>query len=251
MKIAILFYSILLSNLIIAQNSIQKKGWELTFNDEFNAKKLDYKKWIDHYYWGGRQNKDKDTYYGENQFLFTDSTLKIVAEKKEEKEGIPYTSGMIDCSQYFKQQFGYFEIRCKMPQGTGFWPAFWLVSTEKWPPEIDVFEIYTNEPNRISTTQHWLNKRNRKKMQPKNYKRDNLANGFHTFAVEWTPKKIIWYYDDKKMRSSKRGVKFMPYKMHIIINLEVGGWNESNVENATFPNNLEVDYVRVYKQKKQ
>src|SRR3972149_11095898 len=98
-------------NLMIsfAQNPLEKEGWELTFNDEFNNHKLDREKWQDHYYWGGRSNNDGLTYFGVNQFQFSDSSLLIVAEKKVSKDTIPYTSGMIDCNRSFKQQYGYFE----------------------------------------------------------------------------------------------------------------------------------------------
>ncbi len=233
-----------------AQNSIEKEGWELTFNDEFNSKKLDYTKWIDHYYWGGRANNNAITYYGENQFQFSDSSLLIVAEKKVSKDAIPYTSGMIDCNRSFKQQYGYFEIRSKNPKGTGFWPAFWLVSTEKWPPEIDIYEFYTNIPNRIKSNQHWLDAKEKKHMQPKGYKmKVDASADFHTYAVEWTPEKIVWYLDNKKIKTSRQGMKYFTYKMHIIINNEVSNTNDMILENAIFPNYFEIDYVRVYKKK--
>ena len=249
MKYIVFIYLIFIVFVGIAQNPIEKEGWELTFNDEFNNQQLDREKWIDHYYWGGRFNKDGLTYYGTDQFQFTDSTIKIVAEKKDNPENLPYTSGMIDCNQSFKQQYGYFEIRSKNPVGEGFWPAFWLVTTEKWPPEIDIYEFYTNTPNQISTTQHWLNKKGKKKMQPKSYKREDASKDFHVYAVEWSSKRIKWYYNHKKIRSSRRGTKAMIYPMHIIINLEVSKVKGMDVTKAIFPNSLEVDYVRVYQKK--
>ena len=230
-----------------AQNKVEKEGWELTFNDEFNDGKLDSKKWKDHYYWGGRFNKGGFNYYGTEQLHFSDSSLIILAEKKKAPNGMDYVSGMIDCSISFKQKYGYFEIRSKNPTGTGFWPAFWLVTTEIWPPEIDIYEFYTNEPDKIHTTTHWLNKRKKKKMQPKTYKRKNASIGFHTYAVEWTEKKMIWYYDHKKIRTTRRGRKTMIHPMHIIINLEISEMKGMDLSKIILPNTLEVDYVRVYK----
>lgn len=232
------------------QNPIEKEGWELTFNDEFNGDKLDKTKWRDSYYWGGRYNEGGLNYYGENQFVFTDSSLIIVAEKKTSKEGMDFTSGLIDCSPSFKQQYGYFEIRSKIPNSTAMIPAFWLVSTENWPPEIDVYEFYTNEPNRIKTNQHWLNKRKKKKMQPKGKKvKGNLSQDFHTYAVEWSEKKIKWYFDNKRIKTSRRGVKYFTYKMHIIINSQLCNDNGMDVNDGVYPNYNEIDYVRAYKRK--
>ena len=234
------------TTICIAQNPIEKEGWTLTFNDEFNDTVLDKSKWQDHPYWGGRNAPNSITYYGENQFQFTDSSMLLVAEKKIQ-EGIPYSSGMVDSHNSFKQQYGYFEIRSKNPKGTGFWPAFWLVSTEKWPPEIDIYEFYTNVPNRIKTNQQWLDKKEKKHMQPKGYKmKVDASTDFHTYAMEWTPKKITWYLDNKKIKTSRQGMKFFNYKMHIIVSVGVSDVNEMNLKDAIFPNALEVDYVRVY-----
>ena len=248
MKQILLFISIFSFFISNSQNTIQKEGWELTFNDEFNSGELDYTKWQDYYYWGGRFNKNGITYYGKDQYEFTDSTLLIIADTVKNEGNVPYRSGMIDCNQSFKQQYGYFEIRCKNPKGTGFWPAFWLVSTEEWPPEIDIFEFYTNEPNRIKTNQHWLNKRGKKHMQPKGYiMKENASIGFHTYAIDWSRKKIVWYLDGKKIKTSRKGMKHLKYKMHIIINNEVSRTNDMNLEKVIIPNNFEIDYVRVYK----
>lgn len=248
-KISSLFV-ILIPIFLVGQNLVEKEGWELTFSDEFNNNKLDYNKWQDHYYWGGRFNEGGLNYYGTDQFKFSDSTLIIIAEEKEEKEGVAYTSGLIDCSKSFKQQYGYFEIRSKLPDSEGLLPAFWLVSTEKWPPEIDIYEIFTNEPHIICTNQHWSNKKEQHRMQPKNYKaKSSGADGFHIYAVEWTRKKMKWYYDNKRIKTSRRGMKNFIYKMHIIINSQLSDHNGMDPKNGVFPNYYEIDYVRVYKKK--
>jgi beta-glucanase (GH16 family) len=250
MKNIILFLIIILPFLFIAQNPIEKDGWELTFNDEFNNAELDDTKWQDHYYWGGRFNKDGITYYAKDQYNFTSSTIIFIADAKDNEAKKEYRSFMLDSSPFFKQQYGYFEIRSKNPKGTGFWPAFWLVSTEEWPPEIDIYEFYTNEPNRIKMNQHWLNKRGKKHMQPKGYMmKEAASDDFHTYAVDWSRKKIVWYFDGKKIKTSRRGMRYLKYKMHMIINNEVSRTNDMDMEKATIPNYFEVDYVRVYKRK--
>ena len=240
----------LLSIQLFAQNPIEKEGWELTFNDEFNAKKLDYSKWQDHYYWGGRTNEGSLNFYGREQFEFSDSTLRIVAEKKKAPNDMDYVSGLIDCNKSFKQQYGYFEIRSKNPKGTGFWPAFWLVSTEQWPPEIDIYEFFTNAHDIIKTNQHWLNKRKKKHMEPKRVKmKVDASDDFHIYAIDWQKNKLIWYYDNKRVKTSRRGLRYFKYKMHIIINNEISYMNDMNLEDAIFPNYFEIDYVRAYKKK--
>ncbi|MDB4533735.1 glycoside hydrolase family 16 protein [Vicingaceae bacterium] len=241
---------VIFSGALFAQNPIEKEGWELTFNDEFNAKKLNYTKWQDNYYWGGRFNEGGINYYGTEQFQFSDSSLIIVAEKKKAPNGMDYVSGMIDCNQSFAQQYGYFEIRSKLPKSVGLLPAFWLVTKEEWPPEIDIYEIYTNERNIIKTNQHFLGRKKKKGMQPKRYntKKDG-ADDFHVYAVEWSRKKIRWFYDNKRIKTSRKGRKYFSYKMHMIINSQLSDENGMDLKNGIFPNYYEIDYVRAYKKK--
>lgn len=235
--------------LIAAQNPIKKEGWELTFNDEFNEKKVDYNKWHDGYYWGGRVNKDGICYYDSDQFEFTDSTIIIVSDKSPNPNNLPYSTGMLDSYKSFKQQYGYFEIRSKNPKGEGFWPAFWLVSTEDWPPEIDIYEFYTYEPGVIHTNQHWKKTKDaKKKNQPKTYNMNvDASDDFHVYAVEWTSRKIKWFYDNKRIKTSRRGKKHLKYPLHIIINNEVSNVKGMNPEKAEYPAKFEIDYVRAYK----
>ena len=250
MKYYLLLLVTVFTGVLFAQNKIEKEGWELTFNDEFNAKKLDYSVWQDHYYWGGRFNEGGLNYYGKDQFQFSDSSLIIVAEEKVSKKGMAYTSGLIDCNKSFKQQYGYFEIRSKMPNSTGLIPAFWLVTTEVWPPEIDIYEIFTNEPHIVKTNHFWKNKKGQKKMRPKKKNvKINGANDFHTYAVEWSKNKVKWFYDNKRIKTSRRGVKKMNYKMHIIINSQSCDDNGMDPADGVYPNYYEIDYVRAYKKK--
>lgn len=52
-------------------------------------------------------------------------------------------TGMIATSESWAQTYGYFEITARIPEGVGYWPAFWLTSAGiGWPPEIDIFEAY-------------------------------------------------------------------------------------------------------------
>lgn len=54
-----------------------------------------------------------------------------------------YYTGRLSTWPTLAQTYGYFEIRAKIPEGRGYWPAFWLApATSGWPPEIDVMEAY-------------------------------------------------------------------------------------------------------------
>lgn len=59
----------------------------------------------------------------------------------ESKYGVGLLSSVDDFD------YGYFEIEAKLPSAKKIWPAFWLWASDSWPPEIDIFEGYTNDDN--------------------------------------------------------------------------------------------------------
>lgn len=53
-----------------------------------------------------------------------------------------YGASVLDGRNFLASQIGYgqYEWEARMPNRRGSWPAFWLISTSGWPPEIDVYE---------------------------------------------------------------------------------------------------------------
>lgn len=65
------------------------------------------------------------------------------AGQERQADKVRYYTGWIGTGQTWGQRYGYYEIRAKIPQGRGHWPAFWLAPVTKgWPPEIDVMEAF-------------------------------------------------------------------------------------------------------------
>lgn len=253
-------------------NEIEKEGWELTFNDEFDQGKIDKKKWRTDAYYGLRFHPGNiiengtapDMYYGDNMFEFEGSVMKQKADnnpitidyvdwdgKDWGKYTIPYRVGQIDNSNSFEQKYGYFEIRSKITDQPGHWPAFWLASKYAWPPEIDIYEIYTGKKNGLKDFEsnfHW-NPAENKKMKVKGHKVLDVSKDFHLYAVEWNEKQFKIYYDNILVRvfSNPQTLKFFEYPMHIIINNGIDTGKGRRLEDVKFPTYHEVDYVRAYK----
>ncbi|WP_019026153.1 glycoside hydrolase family 16 protein [Colwellia piezophila] len=96
----------------------------------------------------------------------------------------------------------------------------------------------------------------------------NPADSFHTYAIEWQEGEIRWYVDDIHYATQRKsgwyskyllndelvvGEGSAPYdqKFHLILNLAVGGaWasgaNNKGIDEAAYPQKLQIDYVRVY-----
>ncbi|MEM9018085.1 MAG: glycoside hydrolase family 16 protein, partial [Verrucomicrobiota bacterium] len=179
-----------------------RKGWHLTFADEFEGTKLDYTKWTPKDPWGVERNEELQGYWIK-AFHVSEGILKIRAENKPsfyDGEKRLYRSGMMSTTRKFSQRFGRFEIRCRVPSGKGLWPAFWLLpEPPAWPPEIDVFEILGHETDRVYLTHHWTHPENpggESDSQTGEFKGPDFAREFHTFAIEWEKNEIRWYVDD-------------------------------------------------------
>jgi hypothetical protein len=106
---------------INVNNDIEKEGWELTFNDEFDKEDLDREKWRTNAYYGLRfhpgniteKNTAPDMYYADDEFEFENSIMKQKVEKIETKihyidwDGndwgkytIPYRIGQIEKEEH-------------------------------------------------------------------------------------------------------------------------------------------------------
>lgn len=78
---------------------------------------------------------------------------------------IPVGIGLIASKQAWK--YGWFEAWIQLPKGQSYWNAFWFSGKNSWPPEIDVFEAYSDEgPNYDANLfGRWFKRPNRK-IQP-------------------------------------------------------------------------------------
>ena len=228
--------------------SKDKPGWKLTFQDEFDGNALNIQKWNPNDPWGRERNNELQAYVT-NAFEVKDGILLIRAEKREafyDGKRRAFTSGMMATYRKFSQEYGRFEIRCRVPKGKGLWPAFWLLPEPlAWPPEIDVLEILGHEPNKVYMTHHFRDEQKAHKSDGGEWAGPDFSKEFHEFAVEWSPEKIVWFVDGvERFRSTKS----IPHgKMYMLVNLAVGGdWPKAPDENTKFPCAMEVDYVRVY-----
>lgn len=212
-----------------------------------------------------------------------DGMLRLTASYEEDgykngSEGSKdYTSARIRTTSrtneaLFTTTYGYIESRMALPSTKGAWPAFWMLpqSTDiygNWPVsgEIDIMETcgaFTDGANnKACGTLHWG--------APEHvYKGSGYVdlksdyNYFHTYAIDWEPGKITWYYDGVAVNTLQNWESMIsgstdslsydaPFDMpfYILLNLAVdSGLFGGDVNRATFRDNINmyVDYVRAY-----
>lgn len=227
----------------------ERPGWQLTFDDEFDGPNVDTTKWNLSDPWGRMRNNELQAYVPD-AFEVRDGILHVRAQRRDavyDRELRHYTSGMMTTYQKFSQQFGRFEIRCRVPKGQGLWPAFWMLPEPLgWPPEIDVLEVLGNNTSTIQLTHHWHNAAGRVESDHGEWKGDaDFGRDFHEIAVEWAADAIRWEIDGTERFRSTRSIPQV--KMYMLVNLAVGGdWPKAPDDKTPFPSSFEVDWVRVY-----
>jgi beta-glucanase (GH16 family) len=246
-------------------------NWVLTWSDEFDGadgSAPDPAKWSMETGGGGWGNNELEYYTARR----TNSRVEkgnLVIEALQEKftgpDGITreYTSARLKTEKLFTQKYGKFEARIRIPKGQGMWPAFWMlgddIPTAGWPAcgEIDIMENIGFEPGKIHGTIHGPGYSGGKSLgAPYAVVGGDVADDFHVFAVEWEPNEIRFYvdghlYETRTPADLPAGTRWVfDHPFFLILNVAVGGGWPGNPDASTkFPQQMLVDYVRVYSRK--
>ena len=254
--------------LLILATTAHAQNWQLTWSDEFNApngSSPDSAKWNIVTGGDGFGNNELETYTSRPVNVHQqDGNLVITAQKEDltGPDGIPrhYTSARINTQNHFSQKYGRFEARIKLPTGKGIWPAFWLLGDDHernpWPAcgEIDILETI-GAPDTMYSTIHGPGYSASKGPSTKYVLPPGKAvnSAFHVYAVEWAPNDIKFFLDkhlivERTPADLPPGSKWVyDHPFYILLNLAVGGnWPGSPDDSTTFPQQMLVDYVRVY-----
>lgn len=240
-------------NFAKGQTPSNDSHWQLLWQDEFTT--------IDPSVWYVENNFD---HYGEPQMytwrpdnIFVSGGILTLRARSESYMGHGYTSAMLHSQPSSYLAYGYMESRIKLPYGNGLWPAFW---TFTGPPyqEIDVFEMVPGAEEYCfrGSSEKFIHNQNIMTSNihlngPSGDCSDPYASGavssiqdytqWHTYGIEWSPSRIIWYLDGYPIRYYTNSQIVAPTS--IILNLAI---NPNVTVTSSFPADMLVDYVKVY-----
>jgi hypothetical protein len=247
------------------------QGWRLSFEENFDSLDVSdgtMSRWQSQFLWQRRriaENGEAQLYadpnfagtagapLGLNPFAVEGGILAISASEADPSlqaklgdTGARYISGLLTTAHSFQQMYGYFEIRARLPAGRGLWPAFWLLPPDgTWPPEIDIFEMFGQDPQTIYVSTHSAES-GEHKATTRSIRVDSTVDRFHSFGLRWTPEQLTWFYDDCQI-AAMRTPADLHRQMYMVLNLAVGGtWATYPDRLTRFPAALMVDYVRAY-----
>jgi len=258
---------------------------KLIWSDEFNyTGHPDASKWN---YEEGYVRHNELQYYTVNrlQNARADGNNLIIELRKEAPDSfLPtsindewhrYTSASVNTRNTFSWKYGRLEVRAKMSQGKGTWPAIWLLSPLRTPSipgppqprqpngeevkvpdrgpnngestegEIDLMETWGSHPNEIAVHIHGT-----KGQRPSaTISVDDMYNQFHIYAMDWYNDHIDFFLDSKKIltynKDESTGWAF-DKPMYLIMNIACSGPDEPAPDDLKLPQRMTVDYVRVY-----
>lgn len=253
--------------------------WELIFEDDFNGSHINSEIWYTCEEGWNRKHGDELQYYKDENIIVEDGILHLEARDDpgmypvwvfeedyahEENMFFQYSSAWIQTKA--KYQYGYFEVKCKLPEGRGFWPAFWLFGNGY---EVDIFEFDGADPHKCHFDAHKWYDTCSIRCSDDAYD-ESFFDTYHIYSLEWDEFKLVYRIDGVVKRTLNRYndylgrvidnchnlifshrafdlVLFPRKPMSIILNLAISS-NGPNSE-TVFPSSVDIDYVRVYKRK--
>jgi beta-glucanase (GH16 family) len=190
--------------------SQQDKG-KLIFFDDFSGDTLDRSKWNVRVT-GSTVNNEQQAYVDSANTIYIvhgpeaagASNGALVLQPRYSagfltKEGkkFDFISGRIDTRAKVEFMYGTASARIKLSEGTGLWPAWWLLGAGRWPDigEIDIME-YVGEKDWASAAVHGPGYSGETPFVNRLYFPENKdVTNWHIYTVDWTPDSLVFKYD--------------------------------------------------------
>ncbi|MDQ2773197.1 MAG: glycoside hydrolase family 16 protein [Bacteroidota bacterium] len=237
---------------------------ELVWNDEFAGSAIDPAKWNYETGGSGWGNNELEYYTTAVDNSYINNGNLVIEAKRQAQGGRDYTSARMLTKGKQNFQFGRIDVRAKLPQGQGLWPAIWMlgsdIDTNNWPKcgEIDIMELRGEEPNKMLTTMHFPNSsgtHDQKGGPNQVLSNGNFSDAFHLFSVVRSKNQMRFFLDGNlyfTFSPGDVGSGGYPFNnpFFLVLNVAVGGdFVRPPTASTVFPQQMQVDYVRYYQYK--
>ncbi len=250
-------------NILSDQNSIHPKEWKLIWEDNFQKDGfLDPDKWniVE------RNTADWGNYMSdcEDCIRIKDGTLILrgIVNKDRSKDTVPYLTGGVNTKGKFAYQYGKVEIKAKLENAKGAWPAMWMLADQpkygKYPKngEIDLMEHLNYEKQVYQTVHSYYTLELKQDNNPPHYATTPVNNEkYNIYGMEWYPDKLVFTLNGKETFVYPRLKNVDPTQwpfdqpFYVMIDMQLGGSWVGKIDPKDLPVQMMVDWVRVYQQK--
>jgi beta-glucanase (GH16 family) len=239
------------------------EGYQMVWNDEFEGNSLS-EDWVFELGDGcpglcGWGNNELQYYRRENTEVR--EGYLVIKALQENFGGKNYTSSRIKTQGKQSFKYGRIDIRAALPKGQGLWPALWMLGDNipevGWPfcGEIDIMEMVggsqDGKDNTVHGTVHWASNGNWANYGGSKRLDQGIFNDkFHVFSIIWDETRIVWLLDNVKYHeidTTPQDLNEFRESFFFLFNIAVGGnWPGSPDGTTVFPQQMAVDYVRVF-----
>lgn len=237
----------------VEEKEKKDKFKKLIWDEEFNYEgELNKKKWKFELGDSGWGNKELQKYTNNLENAYVKNGVLNIVALKDEKNKI--TSARVVTKGLKNFTYGEIEVRAKLPEAKGTWPAIWLYGAGRKYSEIDIMEHVGAEKGIIHFSAHTSNHLwDLETHRTSSLKIDRATEDFNLYTLKWAPTYLKGYVNGVEyfnLYKEDFPPEFWSFddKMFIILNLAVGGtWGGAEgVDYNSFPQKLEIDYIRVY-----
>ena len=242
-------------------SSCYAQEWQLVWSDEFDGTIINDSNWTHEIGGNGWGNNELQYYTDRDTNSYINNGYLVIQALEENYSAWNYTSARLKSQgkRFFK--YGKILARIKLPYGKGLWPAFWMLGENfpvvGWPDcgEIDIMEMIggPGNDNTVYGTAHWEDGNGQHAQYGGSYTLSSgiFADNFHLFSIIWDESQIKWYVDNQLYHIidiTPGTLSEFHEDFFIILNVAVGGnWPGLPDPTTVFPQKMEIDYVKVYK----
>ena len=227
------------------------------WNDEFDGTSIDTSKWTAADFPSPRNGEIQ--YYRPGNVYVQGGQLSIKSEQQN-FNGSNYISGQLYSEGKKSFRFGRFEIRARIPKNQGIHNSLWLLgngcsinsnaSNCSWPgpgaEEIDILETFNGGTNQYSVGGHAGPAVDVNNPQSCTIGTPDLSSAFNNFEVEWYPGGTLVFYFNGVEKCRKTFPNNYNSPLYYILDTTVGGVTGNPDGSSSWPQLLEIDYVRHY-----
>jgi len=278
-------------NLLDDYNIVNEWG-DIVFEDQFDSSEIDEDKWNFEEWPAYAFNYEEQAYTSRQENAYIEDGQLVIRALRENYTYIDSTTGYETPAEYTSARLNtklkgdfkpldcngcagggevMIEVKAKLPNGGGTWPAIWMLPTYDmyggWPSsgEIDIMEHAPaiNTDLIVSTVHTTLNNH----LQQSQTLQSNVSQyvpgatqEFKIYRLIWSDDRVVTQViDDQTLeiwnmlnfKDNGSGSEYFPFdqEFHLLLNLAIGGlmggMDEYDIDDQAFPQEFIIDYVTV------
>ncbi|MFN2395916.1 MAG: family 16 glycosylhydrolase [Bacteroidales bacterium] len=245
---------------------LEYDGWDLVWNDEFEGNAVNPDFWVFEIGDGcpnicGWGNNEWQYYRSQNAWV--EGGILTIEARNENYQGSNYTSTRMKTQGKKSFKYGRVDIRALLPKGQGIWPALWMlgenITSVGWPAsgEIDIMEMIggNGRENQVHGTVHWDLNGHVQAGGSYTLSSGIFADEYHVFSIIWDENQIRWFVNDTQYYQidiTQDHMTEFHKEFFFLFNVAVGGnWPGYPDGTTIFPQQMRVDYIRMFQKNEE